>query len=127
MPMTPQKRKALRFTVPATIAREVAFVARAEKKTRGALFKEIWRAYKRYRKQEEEQNPYTEEWVMNLIREAEEEERLHPMTAEEIEREEEELRRYGAAQAKKLGIKSDRDVERLIHEHRALLRLWETS
>src|SRR3954469_4567442 len=105
-----RKRKALRFPVPATITREVAFVARAEKKSRGALFEEIWRAYKRDRKQEEEHNPYTEEWVMNLIREAEAEERLHPMTAEEREREEEELRRYGAAQAKKLGIKSDRDV-----------------
>jgi hypothetical protein len=35
--MTPQKRKALRFTVPATIAREVAFVARAEKKNSAAM------------------------------------------------------------------------------------------
>ncbi len=32
-------------------------------------------------------------------------------------REDEELRRYGAAQAKKLGIKS-KDIDRLIHEYR---------
>jgi hypothetical protein len=51
------------------------------------------------------------------VREVEEEERLHPMTEEELEREDEELRRYGAAQAKKLGIKSDKDIERIIQEH----------
>jgi hypothetical protein len=40
------------------------------------------------------------------------------MSAEEEEREEAELQRYGAAQAKKLGIKSDKDIERTIQEHR---------
>ena len=38
--------------------------------------------------------------------------------AEEDEEREEELQRYGAAQAKKLGIKSDKDIERIIQEHR---------
>ena len=46
------------------------------------------------------------------------EKELHPMTEEEEEREEKELRRYGAAQAKKLGVKSDKDIERIIQEHR---------
>lgn len=45
------------------------------------------------------------------------------MTEEEIEREEEELRRYGAAQAKTLGITLERDIDRIIHAHRALQRL----
>lgn len=32
----------------------------------------------------------------------------------------ESLQRYGAAQAQRLGIRDERDVERLIHEHRGL-------
>ncbi|MGH7963603.1 MAG: hypothetical protein ACRERD_17560 [Candidatus Binatia bacterium] len=68
-----------------------------------------------------QEEPYDEAWVMRLIEEAKEEERLHPMTQEEIEKEEEELRRYGAAQSKKLGIK-EKDIDRLIHEFRARQR-----
>src|SRR5262245_23895262 len=98
------------FSVPPTLARRVEKLARQERRTPAALLREMLKVYERHRKkQEEEQDPYTEEWVMNLVREAEEEDRLHPMTEEEIEREEEELQRYGAAQAKKLGIKSDKD------------------
>jgi len=52
------------------------------------------------------------------VHEAQEEERLHPISAEEEEREEAELQRYGAAQAKKLGIRSDKDIERIIQEYR---------
>jgi hypothetical protein len=40
------------------------------------------------------------------------------MTEEEEKREEAELQRYGAAQAKKLEIKSDKEIERIIQEHR---------
>ncbi len=39
------------------------------------------------------------------------------MTPEEVKKEDEELRGYGAAQAKKLGIK-EKDIDRLIHEYR---------
>ncbi|HEV8712426.1 MAG TPA: ribbon-helix-helix protein, CopG family [Candidatus Binatia bacterium] len=107
------------LSVPPALARRVEKLARQERRTPAALLREMLRLYERYRKkQEEEQDPYTEEWVMNLVREAEEEERLHPMTAEEEEREEAELQRYGAAQAKKLGIKSEKDIERVIQEHR---------
>lgn len=60
--------------------------------------------------------PYDEAWAMKIFREAMEEERVHPMTPEELEREDEELRRYGVAQSKKLGLKS-RDIDRMLDRH----------
>ncbi|MBI3801314.1 MAG: ribbon-helix-helix protein, CopG family [Deltaproteobacteria bacterium] len=107
------------FSVPPALARRVEKLARQERRTPAALLREMLRLYERYRKQQEaEEDPYTEAWVMNLVREVEEEDRLHPKTQAELDREDEELRRYGAAQAKKLGIKSDRDVDRLVQEYR---------
>jgi len=104
------------FSVPPALARRVEKLARQERRTPAALLREMLRLYERH-KQEQAEEPYTEEWALRLMQEAQEEERLHPM-AEEDEEREEELQRYGAAQAKKLGIKSDKDIERLIHEHR---------
>lgn len=104
------------FSVPPALARRVEKLARLERRTPAALLREMLRLYERHR-QEQAEEPYTEEWALRLMQEAQEEERLHPMTEEE-EREEEDLQRYGAAQAKKLGIKSDKDIERIIHEHR---------
>jgi predicted transcriptional regulator len=106
------------FSVPPAIARQVERIAKAERRTKSELFREMVRVYERYRKQEEQ---YDEAWVMRLVRQVQEEDRIHPMTQEELEREEEELRRYGAAQAKKLGIKA-KDIDRIIHEHRARRR-----
>lgn len=106
------------FSVSPAIARQVERIAKAERRTKSELFREMVRVYERYRKQEEQ---YDEVWVIRLIEEAKEEERLHPMTQEELKRETEELRRYGAAQAKKLGIKA-KDIDRIIHEHRARRR-----
>lgn len=85
------------FSVPPALARRVEKLACQERRTPTALLREMLRLYERHKQKQEE-------------------ERLHPMTEEE-EREEE-LQRYGAAQAKRLGIKSDKDIERLIHEHR---------
>ena len=106
------------FSVPPVIARQVARIAKAERRTKSELFREMVRVYERYRKQKEQ---YDEAWVMRLVREVEEEDRIRPMTQEELEREEEELRRYGEAQSKKLGIK-EKDIDRIIHEHRARRR-----
>ena len=105
------------LSVPPALARRMEKLARQERRTPAALLREMLRLYERRRKKPE-QTPYTEAWALRLMREAQEEERLHPMTEEEEEREEKELRRYGAAQAKKLGIKSDKDIERIIQEHR---------
>src|SRR3712207_8215146 len=74
------------------------------------LFRSLYQRYRKQREQEQEQ------WVMNLIREAHEEQTTNPMTEEEMLRESEELARYGAEQAEKLGIK-DRKSTRLNSSH----------
>jgi adenylate kinase family enzyme len=62
-------------------------------------------------------------WVMQVIAEAQEEERRNPMTTEELLRESRALSEYGARQAKKVGIdvEDDEVVNRTIHEER---RRW---
>jgi metal-responsive CopG/Arc/MetJ family transcriptional regulator len=105
--------EAIGFSVPPSVARQFEHLAKTEQRTKSELFREMVRVYERHREQREE---FDEEWVMQIVREVEEEDRLHPMTQEELEREDNELLRYGAAQAKKLGIK-DKDIDRLIHEH----------
>jgi len=104
------------FSVPPALARRMEKIARQERRTPIALLREMLRVYERH-KQKQEEEPYTEEWVMNLVREVEEEDRLHPKTQEELDREDEELRCYADAQTKKLGIK-EKDIVRLIHERR---------
>src|SRR5262249_57194819 len=89
------------FSVPPAIARQVERIAKAERRTKSELFREMVRMYERYRKQEKQ---YDEAWAMRLIREAKGEERLRPLTREEMDREEEDLNRYAEAQSKKLGI-----------------------
>jgi hypothetical protein len=61
---------------------------------------------------------------MQVLREAEEEEKRNPMTDEEFLREFRELAQYGAEQAKKMEIDVDDDevVNRIVHEERARWR-----
>ena len=101
------------FVIPPTLARKAAQIAREEGRTYGALFGDMLRAYQDRRKQ---RKPYDEAWAMTVMQEALEEERLHPMTPEELAKESEELRRYGIAQSKKLGLKS-KDIDRLLERH----------
>jgi hypothetical protein len=98
------------FSIPPALLQEAARIAKAEGRTGGALFRDMLRTYK---SRPTQPKLYDEAWAMNVIREAQEEERLHPMTPEELKREDEELRRYGVAQAKKLGLKS-KDIDRLL-------------
>jgi hypothetical protein len=106
--------KMLGFSVPPAMVKEVEQLAKAERRTKSELFREMVRVYKRYRMQREQDD---ERWIMNLIREAEEEQKTHPMTPEEIV---EELRAFGrevAAKAKARGIKA-KDINRIIYESR---------
>jgi hypothetical protein len=106
--------KVFGFSVPPALAEEAEQVAKAERRTKSELFREMFRVYQVYRKQREQEE---ERWVMDLIREAQEEQEKHPMTPEELVRELQEIGRYGAQQAKKLGIKP-KDVGRIIDESR---------
>jgi metal-responsive CopG/Arc/MetJ family transcriptional regulator len=112
--------KIVGFSVPPPLVREVEQIAKAERRTKSELFREMFRVYKRYRKQREREE---EDWVMKLIREAKEEQEKNPMPLEEIEEELKEIAQYGARQAKKLGIKP-RDVNRIIYEAR---KRWASS
>lgn len=106
------------FSIPPALLQEAARIAEAEGRTGGALFRDMLRNYKSRRK---EQEPYGEAWALNLMREAQEEERLHPMTPDEEAREEKEMNRYAAAQSKKVGIK-EKDIPKLIKESRVKRR-----
>jgi metal-responsive CopG/Arc/MetJ family transcriptional regulator len=106
--------KVIGFSVPPALAAEVERVAKAERRTKSELFREMFRVYQRYRKQREQEE---ERRVMELIREAKEEQEKNPMTREELVKELKEIGQYGAQQAKKLGIKP-KDVSRIIDESR---------
>jgi len=106
--------RAIGFSVPPALAEEVEQVAHEERRTKSELFREMFRVYQLYRKQREQEE---ERWVMDLIREAQEEQEQHPMTAEALVGGLQEIGRYGAQRAKKLGIKP-RDIDRIIDESR---------
>lgn len=110
--------KVIEFSVPPTIAEEVEQIAQEERRTKSELFREMVRVYQWYRQHQKRDE---DRWIMDLIREAEEEQAREPMTIEEKLKESEELARYGAQQAKKLGIKPE-DIDRIIHAHRARQR-----
>ncbi len=111
------------FTVPPPIAKEFEQTAQEEHRTKSELFREMFRVYRSYRKRHPEPE-IDDEWVMQVIREAQEEEQRNPMTDEESLREFRELTQYGAAQAKKLGIdvEDDEVVNHIVHEERARWR-----
>jgi hypothetical protein len=102
------------FSIPPAFLRKAAKIAREEHLTPPQLLNDMLDVYQQHRKQ---QKPYDEAWAMNVIQEAQEEERRHPMTLEELKREDADLRRYGVAQAKKLGLKA-KDIDRLLQERR---------
>jgi hypothetical protein len=112
--MSGRVTKVIGFSVLPAQAREVERIARAERRTKSELFREMLRVYKRYRQQREEEE---KDWVMKLIQEAKDEQTKNPLNVEDLLKESEQLARYGAAQAKKLGIKP-KDIDRIIYESR---------
>lgn len=110
--------KILGFSVPPALQKEVEEIAKEERRTKSELFREMLRIYKRYRTQRERDE---DSWVMQVIRDAEAEKKTDPMSQADILRESDRSARYGATQAKKLGIKPG-DIDRIMHEHRARKR-----
>ena len=110
--------KIMGFSVPPAVVREVETLAKEERRTKSELFREMVRVYRRYR-QQRDRDEYR--WIMNLIEEAKAEQAKNPMSVEEMLAEDDRLARYGAEQAKKLGIKP-KDVNRIIHEFRKARR-----
>jgi hypothetical protein len=120
---TTQTMKHVGFTVPPPMEEELEQMAKEEHRTKSELFREMVRVYRSYRKRHPEPE-IDDEWVMQVLREAQEEEKRNPMTTEEILRESRALAEYGARQAKKVGIDVDDDevINRIIHEERARWR-----
>ncbi len=104
------------FTLPSPMEREFHQIATEEHRTKSELFREMFRVYRSYRKRHPEPE-IDDEWVMQVIREAQEEQRQNPMTPEELIAEFRELSREGGERARQLGIKEE-DIDRIIHEHR---------
>jgi hypothetical protein len=111
------------FTVPPPMEEELEQMAKEEHRTKSELFREMVRVYRSYRKRHPEPE-INDEWVMQVLREAEEEARRNPMTDEEEEKLEQELLHYGAEQAKKRGInvKDEEEIDYIIYEARARWR-----
>jgi len=104
----------LGFSVPPSLVEEVASIAKAERRTKSELFREMLRVYRRYRAERDRDELG---WVNKIIAETKAEEEKHPTPVNELHAESERLARYGAQQAQKLGIKL-KDVPRLIDEYR---------
>jgi hypothetical protein len=111
------------FTVPPPMEEELEQMAKEEHRTKSELFREMVRVYRSYRKKHPEPE-IDDEWVMQVLREAQEEEERNPMTDEEAIALSEELMHYGAEQAKKVGldVEDDEVINRLVHEERARWR-----
>jgi hypothetical protein len=87
------------FTVPPPMEEELEQMAREEHRTKSELFREMVRVYCSYRKRHPEPE-IDGEWVMQVIREAEEEEKRNPMTDEEFLREFRELAQFSMEQGR---------------------------
>lgn len=111
--------KIIGFSVPPSLAEAMDDIAKQERRTKSELFREMFRVYQRYRQQRAQ---VEDRWLEELIREVREEETQQPMSQEELLTEEATLARYGARQAKKLGIKA-RDITRIIDESRQRRRV----
>ncbi len=113
-----RKTKIIGVSVPPSFAKKFEQVAKDERRTKSELFREMFRMYDSYRKQRDIE---FDAWVMDIIQEAQEEDKRSPMSKEEFVRESKRLARYGEKQAKKMGIKLE-DVDNIIHEQRAKRR-----
>ncbi len=111
--------KVIGFSVPPAIVQELEEIAQEERRTKSQLLQEMLRVYQAYRKQRPE-SEIDEAWVMRLIAETQEEERQNPLSRQAFLAESKRLARYGAAQAKKLGIdvEDNEMINRMVHEAR---------
>jgi hypothetical protein len=111
-----QTIKHVGFTLPSPMEEEFDRIAAEEHRTKSELFREMFRVYRSYRKRRPEPE-IDDEWVMQVIREAQKEQKQNPMTPEELVAEFRELSRYGSQQAKKVGI-NEEDIDTILRERR---------
>ncbi|MBI3336746.1 hypothetical protein HYZ98_04260 [Candidatus Peregrinibacteria bacterium] len=112
--------KVVGFSVPPALEREMELVAKQERRTKSELFREMFRLYKRFRQQQDQED---EAWVMNLIREAKEEQATNPKSPDELVADLKAFAYEFSKRAKELGI-TGKDVNRIIYESR---KRWGTA
>jgi predicted transcriptional regulator len=111
----PATQSTTSVTLSASVVRAAKRLARREKRSVSDVVAD---ALNQYEASQPSKCPETvEEWTRFI-----EEVKRNPPTQEEIEADEQDLAKYGAAQAKRLGIKSDRDVFRICDDFRARRR-----
>lgn len=102
--------KNIGFTVPPRMADDFDRVAKEEGSTKSELFRRMFRLYQTYRTQfEQAEGIRLDRLVEQAIEEAKQ-----PFTAEDMEREEADLLRYGAERAKEAGIREE-DVDDIVY------------
>jgi hypothetical protein len=111
--MATRTTKVIGFSVPPQIAREVEDLARRERKTKSELFRKMVQFYQRYAPMSDALELAA---IAVLIREMQQE----PERSDEEEiRVFRRLQRYGRQTARRLGIRTEEDVNRLVEEFRA--------
>ena len=110
--------KNLGFSVPPRMAQEFERVAAEEGSTKSELFRRMFRLYQSYRRPLARRGQSAEAGVGRLILEAQEAERVSPLSAEEFAQETDALREYGAKRARAIGITSEEDLDQLIYATR---------
>jgi len=109
----PRQTKPIDFSVPPIVLREVERIARAERRAGKSVFRDMVKAYKDRRDQFLDAEP----WVTNLLREAQEEQKKHLLSSNEIAAQMKTFAQDFSKRAKARGITA-KDVERLIHDVR---------
>jgi metal-responsive CopG/Arc/MetJ family transcriptional regulator len=104
------------FSVPPDIADEVKQVAKAERRTKSELFREMLRVYQTYRRKRRQDEE--DRLVTQVIEEIEAEKARQPVTAEVLEREGKALQQAIAAHMQKLGIQEE-DVAQITKDYRS--------
>lgn len=106
--------KVIGFSVHPVVAEEYEQLAKEERRSKSDLFLEMLRVYKRYRQQKEQAE---DRWIMNLINEAQEEQRTTPLTPEALSKEEQRLRQH----LQQPGL-TEQEIAQEIHAYRAQRR-----
>ncbi len=100
------------LTLPAAVVRAAKRLARREKRPVSDVMSDALTQYEASRPGKCPETP--EEWARFIL-----EVKRNPPTQAELEADEKHLAKVGAAQAKRLGIKSDRDIFRICDQFRA--------
>ena len=106
--------RVLGFSVPPTVLREVEALAKAERRTKSELFREMVRVYSRFRLQRDRDE---QRWIEAVIDEARAEKEAGPADPAALLKESRRLSLLGAKRARGLGLRAG-SLDDALHETR---------